>query len=100
MSIRQKGAAFSGAYFNDERQCRSFAIATAPPEGKSYAPDKVVDVLHTKLELGFDLKRKAISGTVTHTVTPILDGVARLMLDCRELTVKRVVDGSGKALRF
>ncbi len=100
MSIRQKGAAFAGAYFNDERSCRAFAVATAPPEGKSYAPDKVVDVLHTRLELSFDLERRAILGTATHAVTPILDGVKRLVLDCCELTVHKVTDGKGRALAF
>ena len=100
MSIRQKGAAFAGAYFNDERSCRAFAVAMAPPEGKSYAPDKVVDVLHTKLELGFDLERRAVAGTATHTVTPILAGVGTLLLDCCELKVHEVTDGRGKALAF
>jgi aminopeptidase N len=100
MSIRQKGAAFAGAYFNDERSCRAFAVAMAPPEGKSYAPDKVVDVLHTKLELGFDLERRAVAGTATHTVTPILAGVSSLLLDCCELKVHEVTDGRGKALAF
>ena len=100
MSIRRKGACFAGTYFGEAGLERAFAIATAPPEGKSYAPDKLVDVIHIRIEIGFDLPKKAVLGKVTHTVAPIQDGLRRLVLDCCELTVDGVTDGSGRALKF
>jgi aminopeptidase N len=100
MSIRRKGACFTGGYFSESTKGRAFAAAVAPPGGKRYAPDKLVDVLHIRLEVAFDLKSKAILGKVTHTVTPILDKLRRLELDCCELAVDKVSDGTGKPLRF
>lgn len=100
MSIRRKGACFSSAYFGESASTRAFGLAVAPPGGKRYAPDKLVDVLHIALDIGFDLEAKSVHGTATHTVTPILGGLRRLVLDCCELTVDGVRNGAGQTLRF
>ena len=100
MSIACKGGWFAEEYFDESRSGRAFEAATAPPEGKRYAPDKLVDVLHIKLDVTFDLGQREVRGRATHTVAPIMDGLKRLVLDCCELTVEHVREGSGKALRF
>ncbi len=100
MSIARKGGWFTGEYFEEHSSERAFASATVSPEGKRYAPDKLVDVLHVKLDVTFDLGQREIRGRATHTVTPIMDGLKRLVLDCCELTVESVREGSGRALRF
>ncbi len=102
MSLLWKGSLYNEAYTGGCRGGRSVAAAgaVAPPQGRSYAPDKLVDVLHTRLDLTVDPAKRSVSGVATHTVRPIQDGLDRLVLDCVELTVDGVADGSGRPLRF
>jgi len=65
-----------------------------------YAPDRVVDVEHIKLDLRLDVDARRIEGTCATTVTPILDGVRRLTLDAVELDVHEVALAGGGALEF
>ena len=87
MTILRKGSWFIGRYTGESESARLKAGATPPPGGKSYAPDKLVDVLHIKLEVSFDLADRAVHGTATHTISPLSDGLDHLVLDCVELTV-------------
>jgi aminopeptidase N len=100
VTILRKGTWFIGRYTGESEIARLKAGAVPPPQGRSYAPDKLVDVLHIKLEVSFDLAGKAVRGTATHTVSPLTDGLDHLVLDCVELTVEGVTDGKGRVLPF
>ena len=102
MTIRQNGTWYREELVGGTQAGRadSRASATPPPEGKTYAPDKLVDVLHTRIEVSFDLERKAVIGRAVHTVAPITNGLRHVVLDCVELTVDRVSDGADRPLRF
>jgi aminopeptidase N len=66
---------------------RTFAFPGSRPR---YAPDRVVDVEHYKIELAIDVDAARISGTCALTVSPILAGVKRLELDAVDLEIARV----------
>ncbi len=65
-----------------------------------YAPDRSVDVRHTRLELRLDPTRRFIAGTATHTVVALDEGVTEIELHADELTILSVADGAGRALPF
>ncbi|MHC4923839.1 MAG: M1 family metallopeptidase, partial [Planctomycetota bacterium] len=81
----------------------------APKSGKPFAlpgtptrwsRDRVVDVQHIKLEVALDFRNKAISGTATHTVKPILDGLTSIDFDCVELEVSKVRAKGQRGVKF
>ncbi len=74
---------------------RSFPFPGARPR---FAPDRVVDVEHIKLDLTLDVPRKKVSGSCTTTLTPILDGVRHVELDAVDLEILAVTL-DGKPLR-
>jgi aminopeptidase N len=102
VSLYRKGSLFDETYTGDAAQGRERTAAGAvpPPRGKSYAPDKLVDVLHIRLDLSFDLDARAVSGQATHTMRPLADGLDKVVMDCVELTVDGVRDAQGRALSF
>ena len=55
-----------------------------------YAPDRLVDVEHIRLDLDVDLDQRKIAGTCTTTVVAIRDGVRWVTLDACELDVASV----------
>lgn len=102
VSLYRTGPLFDETYTGDAAQGRERTAAGAvpPPRGKSYAPDKLVDVLHIRLDLSFDLDARAVSGQATHTMRPLADGLDKVVMDCVELTVDGVRDAKGRALSF
>ncbi len=81
---------------------------TAPPEtvsvepardAHSYAVPEVARVTHVSLDLTPDFAVHRLSGGATLTVKRG-PGAERIVLDSRELTIKRVTDGKGRALDF
>jgi aminopeptidase N len=66
---------------------RTFALPGARPR---YAPDRLVDVEHIRLELTLELEARRVHGSCSITLTPILDGVRFLELDAVELEIERV----------
>jgi len=70
-----------------------------PGDEPHYARDLVVDVRHMKLEIAIDPRKRAISGTATHTVRAINDGVRAVEFDAVEMRVTKVTVG-GRAARF
>jgi aminopeptidase N len=78
---------------------RTFALPGARPR---YAPDRLVDVEHYRIELAIHFDEKRISGTCAITVTPILDNVHSIELDAVDLEIASVrdKDGDGAALEW
>ncbi|MGP0068383.1 MAG: M1 family aminopeptidase [Isosphaeraceae bacterium] len=59
-------------------------------------PERIryIDVKHIKAELTLDIKKKEVSGTVTHTISPLHPYLSRLELDCgSKLKVTKVTVG-------
>ncbi len=65
-----------------------------------YAPDRVVDVEHIRIDLNLSFESRRIDGTCAITVSPILDGVHSLTLDAVELEIREVRTQEGDALPF
>jgi aminopeptidase N len=74
---------------------RQFALPGTRPR---YAPDRIVDVEHIRLDLELDVERRRLSGTCTTTLAPINDGVRFLELDAVELEITAVRLSGGTQL--
>ncbi len=61
-----------------------------PGDGFRYAPDRLVDVLHIKLDVTPDFARRTVSGTTTITFAPIAKPLEQLRLDAVDLTIRGV----------
>ena len=76
--------------------CRWCAQGTALPQGvdlpdgPKFAPERVVDVQHIKLEIVPDFERRTIQGTATIRARPIFKPIQTLSLDAVELEVQAV----------
>ena len=71
-----------------------------PGTQRRYAPDRRVDIRHTRLELALDPEVVALEGRVTHEFTALADDVRTVGLHAGELTIERVEDDTGAALAF
>ncbi|MEX2215563.1 MAG: M1 family aminopeptidase [Phycisphaeraceae bacterium] len=58
--------------------------------GRNYAPHRLVDVTHVKIEVTPDFKGRSIAGRTTIQFTPISTPVEVLTLDAVDLTVSKV----------
>ncbi|HKA86402.1 MAG TPA: M1 family aminopeptidase [Haliangiales bacterium] len=76
---------------------RTFALPGTRPR---YAPDRVVDVEHYRLELRVLPERRRIEGTCALTITTIQDAVRHLDLDAVELDLAEVRLDDGRQLAF
>src|SRR5262249_62261056 len=76
---------------------RTFALPGPRPR---YAPDRVVDVEHYRLELRVLPERRRIEGTCALTITTIQDAVRHLDLDAVELDLAEVRLDDGRQLAF
>jgi aminopeptidase N len=71
---------------------RPFAKPGAPKQAERV---RTFDVKHIKGDLTFDVKKKEIRGTATHTITPLHPGLNTVTLDCgADLKVSKVAIGS------
>lgn len=52
--------------------------------------DRTYDVQHLKLDIAFDHAEGLVMGTATTTLTPINDGLARVVLDAVDLSIESV----------
>ena len=52
--------------------------------------DRVVDIKHIRLQVALDFEKRRISGTATHTLAAILDGLTQLEFDAAEMEVSAV----------
>lgn len=80
-----------------ESQGQRFFIPEAKPH---YAPDRLIDVEHIKLELSVDLEAKILTGNCTTDFTVVAASVDKLNFDAIDLVVKAVFDSTGTELRY
>ncbi|MBI3557942.1 MAG: HEAT repeat domain-containing protein [Deltaproteobacteria bacterium] len=94
--------------FEHELKCRCSSSISPPrasqffiPEAKpQFAPDRLVDVEHIKLELTVDLPSKTLKGTCTTDFRAVAPAVGKISFDATDLIVEQVFDASGGELRF
>lgn len=66
--------------------CSALALHADEP----YAPSKDYDLSHSKVVLRFDLDQKKVIGDVTHTVSPVREGVDKIAFDSVGLQIESV----------
>src|SRR5690606_4766171 len=71
------------------------AEAMTHASGRKYAPDRVVDVQHIKIDVVPDFKKRTVAGVTTLTFAPISKPVEQVTLDAERLDVSKV-DSSEK----
>jgi len=95
----------SSAHSNEWRHAWEFcahkghtlqAQSAAPGDGESmprprkYAPDRIIDVQHLKLEITPDFEARSIEGIATVTFSPIAKAIDGMSLDAVDLRVSEV----------
>lgn len=71
-----------------------------PGTERQYAPDRTVDIVHSRIEVALDPAVTAITGTVTHTLRGLADGTTTVGLHAHELTIDAVESADGAALDY
>src|SRR5258708_7189702 len=71
-----------------------------PGAQATWAPDRVCDVKHVKVEVALDFERRAVDGVCTQTLSPLNDGPTRVALNAVEMTIHAVTLGDGESLAF
>jgi aminopeptidase N len=61
-----------------------------PGEGRRYAPDRVADILHIRLDVTPDFSKRTVSGTTTIAFQPIAQPLTELKLNAVDLTIHAV----------
>ena len=84
-------------YLCGNEQVSRFALPGSKPQ---YAPDRLCDIKHIKLELSFDIEKRKLFGVASTTLAPINDGLKYVDFDSVELDIKRVALDSGTPLEF
>ncbi len=75
----------------NELLCRHAApSAPGTPGVRTYAPDRLVDILHLAIDVTPDFKKRTVAGHVTLTFKPIAKPLADLRLDAVALTILRL----------
>ena len=65
----------------------------APPDAPEHPPrDRTFLLQHVRLEITIDDRERTVSGTVTHRLSPINDGLTEVALDAGDLNIRKVVD--------
>ena len=83
--------------FSTAQDRRPFEL---PGDEPHWPRDRVCDIKHVRLELTLDVDEKSISGTATHTVAPISDGLESVEFDAAELQISSVRSADGTPLDF
>lgn len=65
-----------------------------------FTPERTYDVVHLKLEPSVDILDGRIDAVATTTLTPINDGLKRIIFDAVDLQIKDVATGAGTPLEF
>lgn len=88
---RQNAAIWSGVVL-----CALLLLGVAARADEPYARSKDYDLQHSKIALRFDVEQKKVIGDVTHTVTPLREGVDKISFDSVDLQIESVkVNRSG-----
>src|SRR3954469_1805828 len=61
-----------------------------PGAKASFAPDRVCDVEHVKIEVAIDFERRSVEGVCTQSLVVLNDGPTRLSLNAVEMTLHAV----------
>ena len=70
-----------------------------PGDRPRYAPDRVADIRHVRLELSdFSFESRSFAGLCTTTISPINDGLDAVMFDAVELDIEEVTGDGGRPL--
>ena len=73
----------------------------APPDAPEHPPrDRTFQLHHVRLDVTIDDLERSVSGTATHSLSPINDGLKEIMLDSGDLNIRKVVDDSDKELEW
>jgi aminopeptidase N len=68
-----------------------------PGDHAMWPRDRNVDVLHIKIRVALDVPGKSVTGTATHTVCAMNDGVSSCEFDAIEMQIESVVAGKTPA---
>ena len=68
----------------------SYASLDQPPSGRFYAPDRLIDVVHQKLDVTPDFDRRTVSGRVEITFKPIAKSLQEVRFDAHRIVVTKV----------
>ncbi len=71
-----------------------------PGDTPHYAPDRVADIRHYRLDLAVDVEQRSINGRCTLEFSPLGEGIQHLGLDAVEMRIDSVVDERGRALQY
>ena len=86
--------------------CRGHHLAAgekmfAPPDAPEHPPrDRTFRLHHLRLKVTIDDRERSVSGTATHRLSPINDGLKTLALDAADLSIRRIVDDAAKVLEW
>src|SRR6266436_5990806 len=67
-----------------------FIAAPQLPADEPYARSRDYDLQHSKIALRFDLDQKKVLGDVTHSLSILRDGTAKIAFDSVGLTIQTV----------
>ena len=86
---------------NSSRSCPTFValavvltIFISAPQlfaDEPYARNRDYDLQHSKISLRFDLSQKKVLGEVTHSLSILHDGAAKIVFDSASLTIQKVI---------
>src|SRR5467141_2004361 len=68
-----------------------FVIALQLRADEPYARSRDYDLQHSKIALRFDVEQKKVLGDVTHSLSILRDGTAKIVLDSAGLTIQKVI---------
>src|SRR5213593_1900838 len=75
--------------------------AFAPPDAPEHPPrDRTFLLQHVRLEITVDDRERTVSGTVTHRLAPINDGLSEVALDAGDLNIRKILDDGGHELEW
>ncbi len=76
-------------------------LVFVPPETREkWPPERTFQLLHLRLDIAVDDEAKRVSGTATHRLAAINDGLRTVLFDQDGLDIRGVKDESGRALEF
>jgi aminopeptidase N len=80
------------AVFAKALACTAVLLCGAPflRADEPYAPSRDYDLQHSKVALRFDLNQKKVIGDVTHTVSPLREGVDKISFNSVGLQIESV----------
>jgi aminopeptidase N len=62
-------------------------FASAARADRPYAPSRDYHLQNVRVSLRFDIDQRKVFGEVTHTLSPLRDGLTHLDFDCADLTI-------------